>query len=184
MLKPSRLLILLVVIAAPVAMGPRSDTAANQTARLILPDTSGTVLDTLRLALDIEDADSVQAALIDVSFDPAILVPDPGSLELGAFGQSIQNPGWSANIPSPGLFRMAFFTSDVTGYVGSGTLVTFECALIGAGTSPLAFTQILLEQLPNIELPAVGDDGSVEVEPLPVEEGSWGRLKHQYAGAN
>jgi hypothetical protein len=175
------LLIVFLVLLSPLAIGPRSDIAAEQVASVLLPETSGNVGERLRIPLDIEDADSVQAAFIEFSFDPLIVLPDEGSLELGAFGQTIQ-ASWVA-FRTDNLLRLVFSTADTVGYVGSGTLVTFECELLSEGVSPLSFTDIVLEKLPNIILPSQGVDGSVSVGPAPVEEGSWGEVKHRYAGA-
>lgn len=153
--------------------------AQDPPAELSLPDLNGFVTNRLRVALDIAGADSMQAGTIDIGFDPAIVTPLRLTLTPGPLGQAL--PGiWGASIPAAGVFRIAFSTPDPTGFVGSGTLCTFDVDLIAAGTSPLAFRSILLERTPAIQLPATGRDGSIAAVPLAVDATTWGRVKRQF----
>ena len=165
--------IVAVLIVGWIAMAP-----AQPVAVLVLPEASGTVSDVLVLPLDIQDVEGAEAIDIRVVFDSTVVRPD--SLRLGDFGEQIQ-ASWGANTIGDTL-RIAFATVD-GGYVGSGTLVTIEWELTGAGTSALHFERIVLERDDRgtrVELPARGDDGSVAVAPVAVETGTWGRVKHRF----
>jgi len=179
-LSPRRLgraaLFLLAVAGLAVAAPVR---AQDPPAELSLPDLNGFVTNRLRVALSIAGADSMQAGTIDLEFDPAVVTPLPLTLVPGSLGQAL--PGiWGASLPAAGVFRIAFSTPDVTGFVGSGTLCTFDVDLIAAGTSPLVFRSILLERTPNIQLPATGQDGSITAAPLAVDAATWGRVKRLF----
>jgi hypothetical protein len=169
-------LLLLLLLAG---LGATPARAQDPPAELSLPDLSGFVSERLRIALDIAGADSMQAGTIDLEFDPDVVTPLPLTLVPGSFGQSL--PGiWGASIQAAGVFRIAFSTADVTGFVGSGTLCTFDVDLIAVGASPLAFRSILLERTPNIQLPATGRNGSITAAPLAVDATTWGRVKGQF----
>lgn len=147
-----------------------------------LPDTTGVVGDRIRVNLDMVDADSMHAATIDIAFDPAVLAPRPGSLALGPLGASPQHaPLFGASVLADSIFRIAYSAAD--SIVGSGTFVSFELDLVGEGASPLRFERILLERMPDIQLPATGDPGSVVAGPAAVEEATWGRVKQRFGVA-
>lgn len=171
---------LLTVLVLGLGLGAAAPTRAEDPpAEFSLPDLNGFVTGRLRVALDIAGADSMQAGTINIGFDPAIVTPLPLTLARGPFGQSL--PGiWGASLPEEGVFRIAFSTSDETGYVGSGTLCTFDVDLIATGTSPLAFLSILIERTPGLQLPATGRDGSITAAPLAVDATTWGRVKRLF----
>jgi hypothetical protein len=157
---------------------------AQTVALLTLPDTSGTVNQVLRLPMDITDADGAESGTIDVVFDSLVVRPDHESLLVEPFGQQIQPHVWFANTIADTL-RIVFATVE-GGYVGSGTLVSLEWELVGAGTSPLHFTFIELQRDDDgveVDLPTIGEDGSIVAAPQPVEPGTWGRLKRLYSGS-
>ncbi len=171
---------LLVATLLAIALGSRS--AADPPAILTLPAASGQVGERIQIALDIADADSMQAGQIDIAYDPDRARPLPETLEPGAFG-SVPPAAWIASTPADSIFRIVFSTADTTGFVGSGTLALFDVDLLGEGTSPLSFRTIVLERVPNLILPAEGIDGSITVIPVPVEALTWGRIKQRFAGA-
>jgi len=173
--------ILLTVLLTALGLGAAVPGAAQDPpAELSLPDLNGFVASRLRVALEIAGADSLQAGTINIGYDPGILAPLPPTLAPGPLWQSL--PGiWGASIPADSVLRIAFSTSDPTGFVGSGVLFTFDVDLIGAGTSPLAFRSILLERTPDIQLPARGRDGSIAAVPLVVDATTWGRVKGLFA---
>lgn len=162
-------------------IGWMSVATAQTVAVLALPDTSGTVNEVLRLPLSIADVDSAEAGEIWVIFDSTVVRPRHDSLEEEPFGAQI-DATWLANTIGDTL-RIVFASSVDGGYFGSGPLVSLEWELRGVGTSPLHFERIILERddmgIP-VEPPATGDDGSVAVEPVAVEAGTWGRVKHRF----
>jgi hypothetical protein len=166
-----------------LGLGFGTPTAAQDPpAELLLPHLSGSVTGRLRVALEITGADSMQSGAIDIAYDPGVITPLPQTLARGPFGLTL--PGlWGASTPADSLFRIAFSTPDEVGYVGSGTLCTFDVDMIGSGTSPLSFRSILLERTPDIQLPATGVDGSITAIPLPVDPATWGRVKSLFAAA-
>ncbi len=157
-----------------------SAAAADPPAILSLPDASGVVGERIEIALDIADADSMQAGTIEIAYDPERIAPDPESIGGGPFGPSLPVM-WGASIPAAAIFRIVFATADETGFVGSGTLATFEVDLIRDGTSAIAFDSIRLERTPDLLLPANGIDGSILVSPLPVAAGTWGGVKQRFS---
>lgn len=156
--------------------------AADPVIVVSLPDTAGVVGDRIRVNLDMQGVEGMQAATIDIVFDRAVVAPRPSSLQLGPLGQSPAHaPLYGAATPADSLFRIVYSVADSVN--GSGTFVSFEFDLVGEGTSPLRFERLTLERLPDIQLPASGDNGSVVAGPAAVEEATWGRVKRRFGPA-
>lgn len=173
-------LLFVMIVGSTTALGG-GDGGSTQVTRLILPDTSGAVPEVLRLALQVADADSVESGRIDIVFDSTVVRPRPASILEGPFGDSI-DAEWLANTRADTL-KIAFASSSATGYVGSGTWVTVEWELVGAGTTVLHFALIELERDEGgtpIVLPANAQDGSAAVTPQAVEPSTWGRVKRRF----
>jgi hypothetical protein len=170
------------VLAVLGAAYPNTEALADgQNAVLTWPDVSGFTGNRIRVTLSVANPDSVQSALIDVTYDPALVTPDPLSLLQEPYGQSIQ-AAWGASTPTSGTLRLVFATADPDGYTGAGgDWVSIEFDMIGAGVSPLHFDIIALERLPNRVIPSTGDDGSISVSPAAVDPATWGRVKGLYS---
>jgi hypothetical protein len=170
---------LVAVFGVLLAMLPRMAAGGGEVAVLSWPDEEGVVGEPIRLVLSIADADSVISATIDVKYDPGKVAPKPTSLELESFGLSI-DAIWGASTPADSTLRFVFATSDLAGYVGGGSWVSIEFDLLDSGESPLRFSLMELEKFPSFIQPAIGEDGSITVAPMPVLPESWGGLKHRY----
>ncbi len=172
------ILLLPAALLGPLGLPPA---AAEPVAQLILPDATGMVSQVIRIPLDIADINGAESGLIKVAFDLTVARPRDDSLELGAFGAQIQAL-WGANTIADTL--VIAFATEEGGYVGSGTLASFEWELVGVGNGPLHFTFINLErddQGVPVVLPATGDDGSVTASPVAVEASTWGGVKQRFA---
>ena len=161
----------LAILAAPAGAG--------QSSVLSWPDVSGSAGGRMRLTLSIADADSAQSGLFEVKYDPSRVFPITTSLEQESFGLTVSTL-WGASTPADSTLRFVFATGDPAGYVGGGPWVSIEFDLVDPGLSPLRFADITLEHLPNTILPAIGDDGSINVVPAAVSPSTWGLVKGMY----
>ena len=153
---------------------------AGQSSILAWPDESGTAGGRIRLTLSIANADSIQGGLIDVKYDPGLITPIIASLEQESFGLSIAAL-WGASTPADSTLRLVFATGDPVGYLGTGgPWVSIEFDLVDPGMSLLRFAEITLEHYPSTILPAIGDDGSISVNPAAVSPATWGLVKGMY----
>jgi hypothetical protein len=159
---------------------PQAWAAGGPNAVLSWPDVEGFTGDRIRVTLTIADPDSIQAALIDVKYDPGLVAPVATSVQREAYGLTVQ-ASWGASTPADSTLRFVFATADPDGYVGSGgAWVSIEFDLIDSGLNPLRFSDITLERLPNTVLPAVGVDGSIGITPAAVLPSTWGQVKDLY----
>ncbi|MGD8396126.1 MAG: T9SS type A sorting domain-containing protein [Candidatus Eiseniibacteriota bacterium] len=158
------LVLLLAAIALPGPLpgtGPAS--ASAQTTGVILPMVDGEAGGRVSTDLVIEDAPGITGITLEITFNAAVVEPDP-DITMGPFGSSLSNIH-GANVVGDTLRIAVAVSGDTTGYVGSGTLLTIEWDLLAAGLSPLQFTRTLLEdnQSPP-PLPASPQNGLITVQ--------------------
>jgi hypothetical protein len=132
------------------------------------------------VTLTIANPDSIQAALIEMKYDPGLVTPVTNSIQREAYGMTVQAT-WGASTPADSTLRFVFATADSNGYIGNGgAWVSIEFDLIESGLTLLRFIDITLERLPNSVLPATGVDGSIGVNPAAVAPSTWGQVKDLY----
>jgi len=169
LLQPALLCSICLLLALPAAAQPTG---------VILPAVTGIQGERVSTDLVLEDAPGITGITLEIGFDAALVLPDE-TLIMGPLGQSVQNIH-GANVVGGDTLRVAVATfGDTVGYVGSGILLTIDWDLIGAGTTPLEFLSILLEDNTGV-LPADPTNGSIEAEPAPVDPTTWGTLKTHY----
>ncbi len=153
--------------------------AAGQPVPISLPDAAGIVGERVSTDVVLTDSPGITGITLEIGFDATLVAPDE-TITMGPLGGSITNIH-GANVVGGDTLRVAVATfGDTTGYVGSGILLTIDWDLIGAGTSPLEFLSVLLEDNSG-SLPAAPTNGSIEAEPAPVDAASWGGVKVRYA---
>jgi len=112
---------------------------------------------------------SVGAFDLDVSFDPAILLPIDVT-----FGSFLGTPGIDALtdfLLSPGVVDLAEVSLlapiNLDAHPASFSLATLSFVAVGVGTSPLAFSQIVVDDAFGDKIPTTGVDGSITGIPEP-----------------